>query len=642
MAEKVVLAELDIDTGSVIEEQKKLGAEISELSEQLKTARKEGEQYTSENIKAAAELKNLKQGYSANQRILEGLAATEKGQIKNVQQARKVRNALNAEFEKSSVLYGENDERTKKIGESLKSLNEDINNSSLGISKFTDNIGNYNSKLGEAVQGAESMPGPLGGAIGSIKKLTLAAKAFILTPLGATMAAIAGVLAVLSKAFKSSEGRMNKMKVVGGAVSGVFKSLLKALQPVVDFIANTVVATFEKLGKVANKVVGFVSFGLKKLGFDKASESVSNFAKKTNEAADAGARLAKAENDLVKAQREARLTQLNYQKDAEKLRQIRDDEARSFEDRIAANKKLGDTLNKQLGEELKIAKLALSVVEQRIELEGDSSDNLDARAEALTEIADIEERITGQQSEQLVNVNTLIREQNALRQASIDLMKTEVDTAIEDLDSVMEAELASIDKLLEAKEGANNKELEDHISKGQAIIQATKDRAAMEEMAERTKYEAIAGMAGNLAGLLGEQTKLGKAAAIAQTVINTYLGAQAAFAATPGEIFIKTAAAIAATATGLRNLAKIKSVNTNIKKGSSASVSAPSASITLPKTAIAASDFSSSIITGSSVSKSNTEAATAEAIRSQRSVLVIEDFETVSESRAAVKENSEM
>jgi hypothetical protein len=56
----------------------------------------------------------------------------------------------------------------------------------------------------------------------------------------------------------------------------------------------------------------------------------------------------------------------------------------------------------------------LNVVNLRIKQEGESTANLDERAEALTRISDIQERISGQESEQLANANSLRNEQKAL------------------------------------------------------------------------------------------------------------------------------------------------------------------------------------------------------------------------------------
>ena len=71
---------------------------------------------------------------------------------------------------------------------------------------------------------------------------------------------------------------------------------------------------------------------------------------------------------------------------------------------------------------------------------------------------------------------------------------------------------------------------------------------------QRAKMSIYANFAGSVADLLGENTKVGKIAAIAQATINTYLGATAAFAQTPGGVIIKSLAAATAVASGLASI----------------------------------------------------------------------------------------
>jgi hypothetical protein len=82
----------------------------------------------------------------------------------------------------------------------------------------------------------------------------------------------------------------------------------------------------------------------------------------------------------------------------------------TIEERKAANKALGDILNEQSEEELKLAnkRLNLALMEQST-----NEDSIDAEIEVINarkEIADINERITGQRSEQLTNENSLLQE----------------------------------------------------------------------------------------------------------------------------------------------------------------------------------------------------------------------------------------
>ena len=85
------------------------------------------------------------------------------------------------------------------------------------------------------------------------------------------------------------------------------------------------------------------------------------------------------------------------------------------------------------------------------------------------------------------------------------------------------------------------------------------------------KLELASGFAGNLAQLLGEQTALGKAAAVAQTAISTYQAAQGAFTsftsppvAGPLSVPLGIAAAAVAVAAGLANVKKILSVKSGL------------------------------------------------------------------------------
>ena len=60
--------------------------------------------------------------------------------------------------------------------------------------------------------------------------------------------------------------------------------------------------------------------------------------------------------------------------DAEKLRQKRDDESNSLEQRIEFNKQLGEVLKKQSEDELAIANEALKAAQLRLEIDGENAE----------------------------------------------------------------------------------------------------------------------------------------------------------------------------------------------------------------------------------------------------------------------------
>ena len=84
------------------------------------------------------------------------------------------------------------------------------------------------------------------------------------------------------------------------------------------------------------------------------------------DASQASKDLADAEKELTNAQRDSRKVQLEFQRDAEKLRQIRDDETKSFQERIKANDRLALKLKEQQKLEEQTALIALEAAKRKI------------------------------------------------------------------------------------------------------------------------------------------------------------------------------------------------------------------------------------------------------------------------------------
>jgi len=348
----------------------------------------------------------------------------------------------------------------------LRKLNE-LQEENLAITKASMNsdqqrtagIGQYKNQIGELVQQFKN------GEIGSkelAKSVMQLGKqmliAFVTNPILLTIGAIVGVIATLVQAFKRSEEASNKLKVVTGALSGVFGGFMNALKPVVNFIADTVIKTFEGLGNIAEKATGLVSKGLRALGFDKAAEGVDKMTASVKENAKSGAELAKMQNEQTKNERELSRIQFEYLKEQEKFRQVRDDITRSTAERIKANDDLGASLLKQAEVEGKILKQALVIAQERAKIQGETPENLDAIAEAKANIADLEERINGFQSEQLVNAVGIRKEAEDAAKAQKDLQNSTFETAKSN--SKLSEEIAKQEKELD--DWLTNEEIENN------------------------------------------------------------------------------------------------------------------------------------------------------------------------------------
>lgn len=263
------------------------------------------------------------------------------------------------------------------------------------------------------------MKGTLKGAATSLLGLAKAGVAFIATPVGAVIAALVVVFLLIRNAMDRSEETTNKLRKAFAPFEGILNAVMGALEPLGDFLVDVIVFAMEQAEQAIYKVLDAYAAAAEFFGLETIAAGIRDVNKSMQEGAQNAKDLADAEARLVKQQREARLVQLEYQKEAETLRQIRDDEGLSIAQRIQANQELGAVLEQQLQDELRIAQTALEVANLRLKAEGESAAVLDEQASALEAIADIEERINSQRSEQLTNRVSLEREAEAKRQEAI-------------------------------------------------------------------------------------------------------------------------------------------------------------------------------------------------------------------------------
>ena len=254
----------------------------------------------------------------------------------------------------------------------------------------------------------------------------------------------------------------------------------------------------------------------------KGAAAISEYTKKTYDQAKSITETNKAA--ALAAVEFARLN-AQYLKDAEVQRQIRDDETKTFAERIEANEKLDKILLKQqnlqreqLAKQEKAAKLAFDI--------NKSDANYIALQEAKVAVLELEETITGQLSEQKTNAVALDKEllevQNELRLSTMEGMALE----LEELKVSYEQKLE-----MARKAGEDTTALTELYGRQQTAI---KDKYAKEEEdIEKAKVKMQADMATQGLQLVeqaaGEGTALAKAAAIAQATISGVQGVQNAF-----------------------------------------------------------------------------------------------------------------
>ena len=306
-----------------------------------------------------------------------------------------------------------------RLTESLTNLKEGNDE----VAESADNLSSSNDGLGSSL---DNLGGGFGGAISGAKALGQQFLALIANPIGLVIAAVAVVLGTLFKAFSRTEEGGNSLNKGMTILSGVVSSLFKAIEPLANFIVDEVVGAFESLGRAAEQAAELTSDALRFLGFDEAADSVDNLSESTGTLIAQTTRLADLEARLIVDRREQRLIQRQALIDAENLRQLRDDESRGIDARIQSNEELGRVLARQAEQELAIANRALEAAQLRLEIDGRTTEALDGLTDAQEELLEIEERINGQQSEQLSNLNSLRKERSSAAAESAQQSKDRI------------------------------------------------------------------------------------------------------------------------------------------------------------------------------------------------------------------------
>lgn len=359
--------------------------------------------------------------------------------------------------------------------------------------------------------------------------------------IGAIIGALMKLADVLSQNQKFADG-FNKILLTG---STVINEALSALTPLVDAFQALIDLDFDRAGKALSEL------GNNALNFGK------NIKQTVTDAAAAADEIVRLRNEVVIAEAQEQKLSLTYRLRAEQLRQIRDDESKGIEERIAANNRLGELLQKQ--ENIRIANAQKRLDLARLELSA-NKDNIELQAAVINaeaEIISIQEETAGFRSEQLTNQNALLKEQREEQVLDLELLgATEIQIA-EDI-------------------GQMKLDINDRVEK--RITKQTEDALKVREGLSATSAQAglaiAESVAGSIEALAGENAALAKAASYAQAVINVAQGVTAAIAQ-GGIAGIATGATVAAA--GAIQIAKIASTPIPGESGGSSGggVSAP-------------------------------------------------------------------
>ena len=287
MAEKIVLASLEIDMGALIKSTSELKAEIDRLKDSQKELTKEGDTASEQYVQNAADLKALNTAYNAN---VKAIAESTKAQADQANQTKLVSVAINTEVksikearDQNSLLNRLRNETNVSTAEGkaqLEALNKKLDENNAFIKENADqylkqkiNIGNYKDSIKEAFSEMNIFNGGIVGFIerskeaggagnllsnsfGTIKDsiigMTKSALAFIATPIGAAIAGVVAIGAGVKQIFDFNKGLVETNKELRAL--GVNSSELSAVRDEISATAQTFDKDFKDIASKANSL----------------------------------------------------------------------------------------------------------------------------------------------------------------------------------------------------------------------------------------------------------------------------------------------------------------------------------------------------------------------------------------------------
>lgn len=576
------------------------------------------------NTKAADTTLDVKERLDAKNEAVELQNKLAKQTVKNLEE----------EVESLKDLEGEE----KKLARAVKNLNKARINQTKLASKGVKEQNKLTKSFADSKDKVKGLDDATGGLLGKMK-------AFLTNPIGLAIAAIAGAFALFSKAISRSSKASSTFSKIGLKLEGIFNGILAVLEPVVEFIGEKLLQALEDplgaikdLGKaikesvinrfkallilgdaVAQLLKGnfkeaaeLATDGILQLatGLDDAREKINQFAKEAvknfTKAAEATDNLADKERRLLANRIALEKQQLLSLRLAEEQRQIRDDISVDIEKRIEANKRLGEILEEQARLELALAQQSLAIARDEVSATGQTIENLEAVGDAELKLLEIQERITGQRSEQLVNENSLLLE----RQAIIDegIVKAEEQSEIEkerqqrDIEAQFEIDALDLERrralgenvladelaLLERQrvQAISNKDLTDKewlLLNKEFESEKSRVREASNEAQKKSDDILLKGTISNAAESFGiaQEVAIAKMIMAAPEAISGSFKEAAKAYAPPLSLFMGALGAAGTVAPIIKGLADIKKARFSKSKGSSSTggtISAPSSS----------------------------------------------------------------
>lgn len=372
--DKIVLAELDLDTRKLVKSMQNTAEEIEKLTEKQEKLKNKGKETSAEFLLNENTLKRLNETYKTQTAAIQ---AQTDAQGKLLSQKKAVKDAMQ-EINKSENEYLQSNERLLALKKNLDSTDKDYEKNLARIngklqennnwlkengSAFTKVITTMNDYKQQAIDSFNSINVLNGGFSGLVSRaqeaggvgplvkgafegmsagiggMTKSALTFISTPFGMVLAAIAAVIALVQNSMDRGTQSSEKLTKVFTTFSLITDRLMGLLEPLGDILIDGIAAGFDLAGKAAEAAMGWIADGLELLGLDESAEGVRNFTEEIKTTA--------AETHNLKAAQEKLAAQMAVQEvNNEKAKQQMDELKKKYEDQAATEQERIEALKK--------------------------------------------------------------------------------------------------------------------------------------------------------------------------------------------------------------------------------------------------------------------------------------------------------
>lgn len=387
-------------------------------------------QYAEGKAKLAIQETDLRNGIQENikvlqesidqERMAEGSIESLRASLQKMEEAWRKMSAAERESTAGQELRG----KIQSLKEELSGLESGTNGAASGLKQFQTQL--------------ESCPGPIGQTATAIGKMTKAALAFIATPLGMVLAAIAAGLAAVTSWFHRTEEGENALANATAVFNQVLASLLdvvdkvgewlykaftkpkEALTDLVDFIEGQVVNRITSVGKAAQAVWKMLQGNFKEgaadfanawaqglTGIEDAGRKASEWMADTNEKIKESVELQKRRNALDVAERDLLVERSRLEAKIGELRDKAYDTNSSESERAKALKEAISLTDELFAKEQAIAKEKYEIIKAQNGLANSNKADLRAEAEALAEVNRLEAQRYASRRMMLRQSNTL-------------------------------------------------------------------------------------------------------------------------------------------------------------------------------------------------------------------------------------------